>query len=89
LSVSILEKSVWSVMLAGTLAAATVAVRTDRTAPTTAPVVRPEHADQEVRTTNQGSFQVADEITRRLRRLHVQVLREVELRPYDPAGVVC
>jgi hypothetical protein len=36
-----------------------------------------------------GTVQLADEITRRLRRMHVQVLRDADLRPYDPAGELC
>lgn len=35
------------------------------------------------------SVQLADEITRRLRRMHVPVLLEVDLRPYDPEGTLC
>jgi len=34
-------------------------------------------------------WQLTDEITRRLRRMHVDVLRQPDLRPYDPDGVIC
>ncbi len=35
-----------------------------------------------------ASIQLADEATRRLRRLHIQILERPEFRPYDD-GTVC